>query len=467
MPVNSFEDYPMSWKPSLSGKKPPLYKALANLLEADIKRGLLKPGDMLPPQRELADFLDINLSTISRAFKLCEQKGLIIGAIGKGTYIAADVQVNSTLLDPLKAGGLIEMGATYPTSAPNAHVIKFIKSLLHQPAIADALQYISPCGTLPQKTAAVTWLKKANVITTEEAILLAAGSQNALSAILSALFQPGDRIGTDPVIYAGIKTLAKMLGIQLIPVPQTANEMSPAALRNLCKNEELKGIYLIPDYQNPTTQVMSLATRKAIAAIAQEYKIIIIEDAISSILSNQSTIPLAMLAPKQTIYIASISKALCGGLRLSFIVTPFSYKGALELALYNINLMVSPFNAEIVRQLIHSTLADTIVQERKEMIFARNQLVNSILTEYQLRGDEYCNFRWLLLPAGWSGKSFETCAKNAGVQVYCAERFAVGNTAVPAAVRIAITAPKDLHQLATGLHILKSILEQADEFTLL
>lgn len=39
MPVNSFDNYPMLWKPSLVGETMPLYKALARLLEEDIKKG--------------------------------------------------------------------------------------------------------------------------------------------------------------------------------------------------------------------------------------------------------------------------------------------------------------------------------------------------------------------------------------------------------------------------------------------
>lgn len=81
MPVNSFENYPMNWKPDLTRMQPPLYKALAKQLEEDIRNGLLHPGDLLPPQRELADFLDLNLSTITKAFKLCSQKGLAFKSI--------------------------------------------------------------------------------------------------------------------------------------------------------------------------------------------------------------------------------------------------------------------------------------------------------------------------------------------------------------------------------------------------
>ena len=66
MPVNSFENYPMNWKPDKELLKFPVYISLAELLEQDIMSGRLPANTQLPPQRELADFLDVNLSTISR-----------------------------------------------------------------------------------------------------------------------------------------------------------------------------------------------------------------------------------------------------------------------------------------------------------------------------------------------------------------------------------------------------------------
>ena len=68
MPFNRFDNYPMSWRPVLPKGNAPLYRLLAQQLEQDIASGNLLPGTKLPPQRELADFLDINLSTVSRAF---------------------------------------------------------------------------------------------------------------------------------------------------------------------------------------------------------------------------------------------------------------------------------------------------------------------------------------------------------------------------------------------------------------
>ena len=72
MPVNSFDNYPMSWRPQLKKDKGSIHKELTDLLRKDINEGVLLPGTKLPPQRELADFLDINVSTVSRAFKECQ-----------------------------------------------------------------------------------------------------------------------------------------------------------------------------------------------------------------------------------------------------------------------------------------------------------------------------------------------------------------------------------------------------------
>lgn len=475
MPVNSFENYPMSWKPNLANVKPPLYKALAQKLEEDILSGLLKPGDMLPPQRELADFLDLNLSTITKAFKLCSQKGLISSSIGRGTFVAADTQVDSTLLAPTKAAGLIEMGAIHPAYEFNDRIQKLMLNTIHSNmhnfshCNINFLEYNIPTGTSFQKQTGAYWLQYAGLHTTSEQILLTNGGQNALFTAFASLFQAGDKVGADPLVFAGAKTAAKMLGIQLIAIPSTDNEMSPELLEQYCKMEGLKGLYLIPDYQNPTTHTMSLEGRKAIAEIAKKYRLIIVEDAINSLLNEKPLPPIAHFLPEQTVYLSSLSKVLCPGIQIAFIYTPLRYKSALKNGIYTTNLMVSPLNAEVACQLIHSPLCEEILSQRREMTIERNRWVNTILNGYHVLGDLKCNFRLLVLPDGWSGRSFELCAKNAGVQVYCGERFAIGTGHVMPCVRLAITTPSHIDDLKRGLYILKNILDSnlQDEFTML
>nr|UWI48858.1 PLP-dependent aminotransferase family protein [Clostridioides difficile] len=467
MPINSFENYPMTWKPKLNNRKPPIYKTLAMLLEEDIENGNLNPGDKLPPQRELADFLDLNLSTITRAFKLCEEKGLICAKVGKGTFVSSDVNVSNTLLYQTESKDIIELGTVHPPYEQNTYIIDFIKNVLKQPEMEKFLQYMSPSGTHMQKKSIAKWLERNNIYTKEENVLLSTGGQNAICATLLGLFKAGDRIATDSLSFSGIKSIAKMIGIQLVPIPQENNEMSIESLENYCKNENIKGIYIIPDYHNPTTHSMSNLSRKKIAEIAKKYNIIIIEDAINSIFKPDLQAPVFSLASNNTIYIFSTSKFICAGLRIAFVVAPKRYIESLENALYNMNLMVSPFNAEIVHRLLYSPIINKIIEERKYEIIKRNEAVDNILYDYNLIGDKNCSFRWLILPDEWEGKSFEICAKNLGVQVYCAERFSVGNSIVPKAVRICVTAPKDVEELEKGLNIIKSLLKNQSDFPII
>lgn len=48
MPINSFDDYPMTWRPILDSGIGPVYLALAKCLEQDIASGMLHPGIKLP-----------------------------------------------------------------------------------------------------------------------------------------------------------------------------------------------------------------------------------------------------------------------------------------------------------------------------------------------------------------------------------------------------------------------------------
>lgn len=462
MPVNSFEEYPMSWRPNISNISAPLYIAIAEQLEQDIKDGKLLPGTKLPPQRELADFLDVNLSTITRAFKLCGQKGLIYASIGSGTFVSSDAATNKILLPTSHSPHMIEMGSVLPDNYVNEDITRYMKKMMSDSNFNKLFQYGRPEGNAWQNEAALKLLEKVN-FQTDQPILLGAGGQNAIVATLAALFQAGDRIGTDPITYAGIKTAANMLGIQLVAIQQRNGEMTREGLLYACKNEHIKGLYVIPDFHNPTTHTMSLATRKMIAEVARDTGLIIIEDAIYSFLKEQPPAPIASYAPEKVIYIASLSKTISPGLRLSYIVTPPALRKRIMETLYNINISISPMMLELATRLIHDGIAETILEKHKLYAKQQNAMVNQYLGDYNILGDEACIFRWLILPDKFTGVQFELLAAKAGVQVYAAERFAVGNAKPINAVRLAITAPEN--QLEQALIILKDLLESNGDYT--
>ena len=458
MPINSFADYPMSWKPKINQTSKSLYLALANQLEHDILSGRLLPGTKLPPQRELADFLDINVSTVSKAFKACELKGLLSATIGSGTYVSYGALSNLRLLTEETSKHIIEMGAVVPDYEANKLMLPLLQEMVNEPDAERLFEYSRPGNALWQKDAAVSFLKKCGLDTERDNILFSNGGQNAIVAVLGGLLNHGDKIGIPPHTYSEIKSAAVRLGVQLIPIKLADNEIDGEALIYACKNYNLKGVYIISDHQNPTTHTMSVSARKELADIARAQDIFIIEDGTYHLMSERLP-PIASFAPERTIYIAGLSKAITPGLRLAFLSVPPRYRTSVSGALYTMNVCVSTLMAELTSRMIVSGQIDAILEAHREKTFLRNQLVNSYLCDYDCRGDENCIFRWLYLPAEISGAEFESLALENGVQVYSAERFAIGNVPPDRAVRLAVCGPESLEELERGLMILKRLLE--------
>ena len=460
MPVNSFDNYPMSWKPDLSNTTGPKYMALAKLLEEDIKNGNLKAGTKLPPQRELADFLDVNLSTISKVYKLCAQKGLISASVGNGTYVSSDATTEPVFLCGKENSHMIEMGAIVPFVTSNRKVRQYTEGLMKKPDALNLFSYGAPEGTKRQREAGAAWLQRSGFYTDSEHIVPAAGGQNALTAILGAFFGTGDKIGTDPMTYPGVKTAAKLFGIHLLPVQSRNNEMTEEGIRYAVQNENIKGLYVIPDFQNPTAHIMSLETRKMIARAAVEEKLLVIEDGINNLLEEEPMPPIASFAPEQVIYISSLSKTVSPGLRTAFIHVPVKYREKLVEALYSMNISISPLLATVSAALIEDGAADEIVAERKTGIIERNLIINKVLDGYVMPSGLTAPLRYVRLPEHFTGKSFEICAKQAGVEVYGAERFSVGNKLPEKTVRISVTTAPSPEVLTDGVMRLRELLRQ-------
>lgn len=460
MSINSFDNYPMSWKPQRQFIKTPKYLSLAQMLENDIKNGILKPGTKLPPQRELADFLEINLSTVSRAFRLCEQKGLLSASVGNGTFVSSDATAGQVLLIDKDDMSMIEMGAIVPSLKSNFVVKQYMSELLKIPDAISLFSYGIPEGTKRHRQAGVLWLQKSGFYTDKEHIVLAAGGQNALIASLKTLFNQGDRVGTDPLTYTGMKAAAKFLGIHLIAIQTKNNEMTEEGILYAVQNENIKGLYVIPDFHNPTAHIMSLKTRKIIAKIAREKDLYVIEDGINNMFEDNPMPPIASFSPTHVFYLSSLSKTVSAGLRTAFIYVPDKYRQTLIDTLYSMNISISPLLATLSSGLIENGLADQILNERKEDIIKRNIIVNEILSNYVVDGELLSPLRYIHLPNRFIGNDFESYAKKEGVHVYSAEHFSVGNKPVEKGVRIAITTPVTLNELKDGLLRLKKVLDQ-------
>ena len=65
----------------------PLYQQIASAVRGALLRGELEPGDRLPPGRELAQVLGVNLETVQRAYRLLADEGVVTSRVGRGTRV--------------------------------------------------------------------------------------------------------------------------------------------------------------------------------------------------------------------------------------------------------------------------------------------------------------------------------------------------------------------------------------------
>lgn len=65
----------------------PAYRQLVDQVRQAVRLGLLRPGDQLPPVREVVTQITINPNTVHRAYRDLEAEGLVAGQQGRGTFV--------------------------------------------------------------------------------------------------------------------------------------------------------------------------------------------------------------------------------------------------------------------------------------------------------------------------------------------------------------------------------------------
>lgn len=453
MPVNSFDNYPLTWKPDKDKLKSPYYKYLANDLEEKIINGLLKPGTLLPPQREIADYLDINYTTITRVYDMLKKKNLIYGIMGKGTYVAYfHEQINEEV-----NGNCIELGAVNAFSQYNDLVFKATKEVIEKGYLHKLYEYSAPEGHPHQLMAAKRWLEQLNVHCDIDELAILTGAQNALCVALLALFSPNDKIACDEFTYANLIDLAMMLNITLVPIDNDDSGMIVTDLEKKVKSMGIKGVYLMPGCSNPTTIIMPMDRRNKIAKVIKDNDLILIEDDISAWLfaDEESLTSFFDLLDHHSIYICGMTKSLCPGLRIAYMAFSKYYREKILKTILNVNIKTSSLDAEIISQLVLNGDGYKIAREKKKMTKEVCDLY------YQYFDDKYHNvsyYKWLKIDNNKPMKELEKELLALGVRVYHSDRFKVKKTNTDNYLRIALCSCENKQKLRKGLEILKAYL---------
>ena len=453
------------WQPILTGDDGPKYLALVRALRDAIRAGDLAEGAQLPTVRDLAWRLGVTPGTVSRAYQIATQEGLLQATVGRGTFVAA----RSPRLGPrvslmpernLRADpNRIDLRSpSLPDLGQGAAIAGALQRISVQNA-AEWLDYPSQSQEIPLREALCLWLVDRVLGTFGAAdIMLTHGGQNAIGLILDCCLR-GDRpvVLTEELSYPGFRYAARAARAEVVGLDMDEQGIRPEALEAACRRHGPQVLCLTPSGQNPSTARMSRDRMDRIVSIAQRHNLQVIEDeCYPSVHSDAPS--LRAIAPDRVWYMGSLSKTFSAALRFGYVICPTGMGEAGRLTAQHSYFALSRLTSALCLDLFTSGQAALIRDKVMAEYSERLQIVVNRLGAYDLWWSPGLPFVWLRMPQGWRASTFAKAAEDQGVLMRSADQYAMGHGRAPNAVRLAVAGNCSRAELERGVEILARLL---------
>ncbi|MBT3991307.1 MAG: PLP-dependent aminotransferase family protein [Rhodospirillaceae bacterium] len=454
------------WLPEIEDRHGPRYIAISDALADDIQAGNVTAGDRLPTHRELAYQLGVTVGTVSRAYAEAERRGLTYGEVGRGTYVQGGSGPTSNETAFFRTenteGNKIDFGLNMPAAGERASVLsETLQDIARSPHLDDYLAYQTEGGLFSHRTAIANWLEQYGLVNNPEQIVISNGAQHALTVVLMAMTSPGDLVAAENYTYPAIQGLTQQLGLKIAGLEIDELGIIPGAFERLCQTRPPKMLYCLPTLQNPTTAVMPEERRQEIAAIAQHYSVMIMDDDVYGYLVEDAPPPLSVFAPKNSFFISSASKFLAPGLRIGFIHSPAQHIDKIRSTLQLTTWMAAPLMAEVEKRWLEDGTADRFIKWHRAEAQFRQKQVSRILQDAEISTHPSSYHLWLKMPPQWRAENFVSRVAEKGVTILPSSTFAIGSASSVEAVRICLGSPASREEVEAGLTIIAETLDEA------
>lgn len=432
------------------------YMAIADRLAADIVSGRMRQGERLKPQRIFAYEAGIAVSTASRVYSELTRRGLVVGEVGRGTYVRSGAPPLATpLVEPTAAP--VDLELIFPVLPEHTGLLaESLGALCGSPGFVEALRPVGAAGTPKARQDAAQFLTRPGWEPDPEGILFAGNGRQAIAGVFSALAKPGDRIGVEALTYPVAKGVAQRLGISLVPIEMDGEGMCPEALAAAHATTPLSAIYLQPRLHSPTGVTMSAARRQAMADVISRLGIPAIEDGVYAFLVDDP--PLVSLLPDQIILIDSMSKRLAPGLTLGLVASPRGLSSRVANALRSGAWSPAGLPLAAAIAWMKDTRMAKIIAAKRADAQLRQRLARAALQPMEVNGDPRAYHLWLPLPETWRAEGFVAEALRQGIALTPGSAFAVTSGHAPNGVRLALAAPAPA-DLVEAVRRLRSLIE--------
>jgi DNA-binding transcriptional MocR family regulator len=400
-PGNSIhsDDAPAPWVGTFTAGGGPRYLQIVGFIERAIADGRLRPGERLPPQRQLAAQLGVDLTTVTRGFTEARRRQLIDARGALGTFVAAP---------KVELAPRVDLSMNIPPPPAGVDLEALLREGMTQVLIRSDIDLLMTYhlggGSDVERDAGARWLKPMLGRIDAARVVVCPGAQSALAALILATTAPGDVVLTEPLVYPGLPLAARQLGRRVETVEIDTDGLRPDALEAACRTHHAKLLYLNPTLQNPTAHTMPEARRLDIAKTATRNNVTIVEDDPYWLFATDAPAPIARLMPRQVCYLSTLSKCLSPGLRTAFAVLPDSLDEATFVAaLRSFSLMSAPMTAALATQWIHDGAAAQLLAGVRDEALARQRLAAQTLagTAHATSGIHV----WHPLPGYWAAEN--------------------------------------------------------------
>lgn len=238
-------------------------------------------------------------------------------------------------------------------------------------------------------------------------ILLTAGSQQGLDFCGRIFVNPGDIILMESPSYLGAINAFNTSRPDYIEIPTDENGMIMSELENvLANNDNIKLIYVIPDFQNPSGRTWPLERRKQFMEIINKYEVPVIEDNPYGELRYKGEF-LPSLKSMDTkglvIYLGTMSKILAPGIRIGWICASHEILEKLNLLAQAAVLQTSTFAAMAVSKYFEMFDVDAHVEECRQLYAHRAATMVQAMKDYFPPEAKFTDpdgglFTWVELP---------------------------------------------------------------------
>jgi DNA-binding transcriptional MocR family regulator len=304
----------------------PAYAGLADRLRLLIAGGRVEVDLRLPSERDLCIALGISRTTVTRAYAALVEAGYAAARQGSGTYTRLPggrrQAFDRSLTPHTGSDDLIDLSCAAPPAASGL-ATAYAEAAADLPLYLDGTGYF-PTG-LPALQQAIAETYDARGLPTEpDQILVVAGALSALMVVAQGLLRARDRALVESPGYPNGHAALRRAGARLVGAPMDVDGWDLDAVGRVVKGAGPQLAYVIPDFQNPTGNLMSNAQREQYAALLRRAGTVPVVDESHQALrldGRPMPKPFAAFAP-DAVTLGSLSKSLWGGLRVGWVRCP-------------------------------------------------------------------------------------------------------------------------------------------------